>query len=72
MSENNQCLALAAIANVGGVEFAGNLAAEVSKLLTARSILPAVSVCCLYDLSDEVLMTGMCGLWSAKKQHSAS
>lgn len=41
-SENAQCLALAAIANVGGVEFAGNLTNEVGKLLTARDCRPVV------------------------------
>jgi AP-2 complex subunit alpha len=41
-SENAQCLALTAIANVGGVEFAGTLANEVSKLLTARDCRPVV------------------------------
>ena len=63
-SENAQCLALAAIANVGGVEFAGNLATEVSKLLTAR-----YAKCDLLELqrADCDACSGTAAQWFARR-----
>ena len=41
-NDNAKCLALAAIANVGGVEFADALSTAVQKLLCAKGVAPIV------------------------------